>query len=108
MSSIKTKATGFIIGAAMIPLMGVGAHALGAALQDGVMNDYSLHHRFETAYSFKTPEDHKHYTFIASHDNPLADSDTHRYPASPYATYPAMLVFGLLGARAASKLNPGR
>lgn len=103
MKDIKSKVNGFIIGAAMVPLMGVGAHIM-AQLGDGnVGDDYSLHNRFETAYSFNTPDAHKTYTFVpCGEDSAL---QTFNYMASPWATYPAMLAFGLLGAHTLAKFE---
>lgn len=116
MSTIKenakkyaTKAKHFAIGAAMVPLMGVGAHIGNSIFAEG-LSDHSLHDRFETAYSFKTPEAHKYYYETRSlrlDELFYADDETwenggeyieeRRYLASPWATYPAMLAFGLLG-----------
>lgn len=101
MSDFKNKAKSFMIGAALVPAAGLLAHMGGAIHPYAESEDYSLKHRYECAYSFNTPEEHKHYT-VTSWDTPEFDGipdQKKSYLASPWAMYPAMLGLGLLGAR---------
>ncbi|MBE6461864.1 MAG: hypothetical protein E7006_03425 [Alphaproteobacteria bacterium] len=88
-----------VIMAAVIPVGGLFAHGAREFLSDDYMHpDYSLKNRFETAYSFKTPDAHKYY-----HSTPMINGYSQgivqeKYLASPYATYGALCGAGLAGA----------
>ncbi len=120
MSSMNTKVKGFLKGALLVPMMGLVAHEVMGFLSNNYElnvnadwnwptdSSYSLKHRFETAYSFNTPEDHKTYRF---YDSTWEGGMLHHgqgtevpyWPTSPYVTYAAMLACGLLGARRAAR-----
>lgn len=117
---MNAKVKGFLKGALLVPAMGLVAHGvMGLASDNYELNvnadwnwptddSYSLKHRFETAYSFNTPQDHKTYRF---YDSTWSDGMLYHgqgkevpyWPASPYVTYSAMLACGLLGARRAAR-----
>lgn len=120
MSLMNAKAKGFIKGALLVPMLGLVAHGvMGLASSNYEINmhadwnvptddSYSLKHRFETAYSFNTPENHKTYTYYNPtwHDGMLDHGQGEQvpyWPTSPYVTYGAMLACGLLGARRAAR-----
>ena len=118
MSLMNAKAKGFVKGALLVPALGVVAHITMGFFSGNyepnihadwrLSDDYSLKHRFETAYNFNTPEDHKTYKFyeIRCHDGTLEHEyieTVHYWPTSPYITYAAMLACGLLGARRAAR-----
>ena len=111
MAKFKTKLKGFVRGALLVPALGVAAHACMGGLSNNYYRfnwptdeEYSLKYRFETAYSFNTPAEHKTYT---TWDYIYRDGqrEGHKTPylASPYATYPAMVLCGLIGARRAAR-----
>jgi len=94
---VKTAA----FSAVAIPILGLGVHVF-RYMGNADLSNYSLKNRFETAYSFKTPNSHKHYML-----NPKLymydDYEPRPYLASPYATYGAILLFGLAGAASGAK-----
>ncbi len=103
LAAIKGGAYGAVVctmmmGAA-IPVGGVLAHGARSLLSDDYLhNNYSLKHRFETAYSFDTPEAHKYYTCTPTINGYSQETEQQRYLASPYATYGTMAFAGLAGA----------
>ena len=102
MSDFKNKAKSFMIGAALVPVSMVTG---GLVMQTGGLSDetihsngFSLSHAMECAYSLNTPDAHKTY-YISATNHGMDDSGTYPYAAHPFATYPAMLALGLVGAR---------
>lgn len=99
MSKIKETIKGFVFGAAAVPALGLVAHAIHYAGEDWLYDDYSLSHRFETAYSFNTPESHKQYTYqpvINGYSNGEPEKTT--YLAHPLVMWPLTLGAGIAGA----------
>lgn len=72
------------VAAAILSVMGLAAHGAGYLLNNNLDN-YSLKNRFETAYSFKTPETHKYYY--------VNGGDVEKYAMTPYGTYGTMGAF---------------
>ncbi len=97
---------GALIGAVVIPFMGLLAHA-GSGITNTFVNDgsedYSLKNRFETAYKFDVPHKKSHYDVLYQDSAWNPEIATERYLAHPAATYPAHLVFALLGGIAGAK-----
>lgn len=112
----SAKAKGFIKGALLVPAMGLVAHGVMGVVSSNydwnafggghwpTDEEYSLKHRFETACSFNTPEEHKTYVVYepifrdGSWEHGQGEKVPY-WPASPYMTYGAMLAAGLIGAR---------
>ncbi len=90
---------GTLATAIIIPIMGLAAHGV-KYLGDEKLENYSLKNRFETAYSFNTPKEHKYYYSTPVINGYEKDHETTReyYLASPYATYSVMALGGLTGA----------
>ena len=82
--------------ALLVPVLGVLAHIGGGTLTDASLHNYSLKNRFETAYSFNTPEEHKSYYYTMDAFYPDEYHKTY-YLASPYATYGVIALGGLAG-----------
>lgn len=111
MRAFKTKLKGFVQGVAMVPISLAAAHAIMGVVSDNYYDfkmpedrDYSLKYRFETAFSFNTPDEHKVYMFwtrAGRADRP--EGFCTNYLMGPYATYPAMVLAGLLGAKYAAR-----
>lgn len=93
------KIKSFLFGAALVPLGGLLAHIGASAFEADPHADYSLKHRFESAYCFNTPDDHKQYTVTEYVSGYAQESYKTKYLASPWLTYPAMLGLGVLSAR---------
>lgn len=88
-----------VIMAAVIPAGGLLAHGARKFLSDDYVHpDYSLKNRFETAYSFKTPDSHKYYHSTPVINGYSQETIQEKYLASPYATYGALCIYGLAGA----------
>lgn len=105
MSKFRTAFQGFILGAAIVPALGVAAHLMRAAGDNAnVGDDYSLKHRFETAYCFNTPDKHKEYTIypLDAHWN-QGEPTTDKYMANPWVMWSLTLACGALGAARALK-----
>ena len=102
-SAIKHGAQGALAGvlttATIIPIMGLAAHGL-KYLGDEKLENYSLKNRFETAYHFDTPSEHKYYysTPVISGYEAEGAREYEYYLASPYATYGAMALGGIASA----------
>ena len=98
--------TGFITAvgvAAAISALGVCAHLL-PYVRDQKLDNYSLKNRFETAYSFKTPESNKYFYVTPSNvAGKNVDAMRERYLASPYATYSLIALLSMLGGVVAVK-----
>lgn len=75
--------------AAMLAAMGLVAHGAGYVINWNA-REYSLKNRFETAYSFKTPESHKHYY--------LNNGQSTEYIMTPYGMYGIIGTFAALSA----------
>ena len=101
MSKIKGFIVGTAIGASVIPAAGVLAHFGMMIASDPYVpkGDYSLKNRFECAYCWNVPESHRQYTRMRELPSGWTQDEKTLYMAHPLATYPAILVFGLLGAR---------
>ena len=111
MATIKTKLKGFVAGVAAVPASLVGIHLIMGIVSDNYYgfkmpedSDYSLKYRLETAYSLNTPKEHTQY-MVWNRMNSANGPDGHstQYMATPFATYPAMLLAGLFGARVAAR-----
>ena len=90
---------GTIVMATVIPAGGLFAHGARQFLSDdNLHNDYSLKNRFETAYSFKTPDAHKYYHVTPTINGYSQETVKEKYIASPYTTYGAMAAAALAGA----------
>lgn len=93
MSNLKQKAKGFLIGASMVPAMGILHHCMGYITDEWYdLENYSLKNRFECAYFTNVPESHRNFTATAR--NHVRNE---KYPVGPNFTYPAMLFAGLAG-----------
>ena len=90
---------GTLVMATAVPVLGLAAHGLGYASED-VRNNYSLKNRFETAYCFDTPENHKYYYSTPIFNGYTASDQQSKeyYMASPYATYGATAAGTIAGA----------
>ncbi len=90
---------GTLATAIIIPIMGLAAHGV-KYLGDEKLENYSLKNRFETAYHFDTPSEHKYYysTPVISGYEAEGAREYEYYLASPYATYGAMALGGIAGA----------
>lgn len=103
MDALKEGAKGALSGvvatAIVVPIMGLAAHGV-KYMSDERLDGYSLKNRFETAYCFNTPKEHKYYYSTPVIFGYEADGDTVResYLASPYATYGIIGFGGLAGA----------
>lgn len=96
----------------IFPAMGLAAHLFSGTnftdyqgLDTQTGSDYSLSHRFETAFSFNTPEEHKYYHATSGYWDATngfdAETSKERYLASPWATYPILAALALMGTKAA-------
>ena len=72
-----------VLTAAMLAAMGLVAHGTGYVINRNI-SDYSLKHRFETAYNFNAPESHKYYY--------VNGGTAEKYAMTPYGMY------GIIGA----------
>ena len=86
-----------LVGGIIIPAGGLAAHGV-KYLGDQRLQNYSLKNRFETAYSFNTPESHKYYDSTPVINGYEQDTVKEAYLASPYATYGATGAAGIAGA----------
>ncbi len=107
MASTKTKVKGFVAGAMLVPVFGVATH-LFMGFASGHYDDftlptdkeYSLKYRFENAYTFNVPEEHQKYIkWVRRYPGDNIVAQPTDYMGAPYVAYPAMLLFGLMGAR---------
>lgn len=90
--------------AMIIPVLGFAGHMVRYA-GDCHLDNYSLKNRFETAYSFKTPESHKYYYETPIINGYEAPTSKEPYWASPYATYGLIALAGLGGALIGGKFS---
>ncbi|MBD5391433.1 hypothetical protein HDR66_01350 [bacterium] len=100
---------GTIGAAGLVSMGGLVAHGVGF-VDDRDLDDYSLRHRFESAYCVDVPESHKYYT-ASYYDQVKGETVTkqERYLASPWFTYPAIAAYGaLLGAFCAAVGRTGK
>ena len=90
---------GVLVTSVAIPVMGLAAHGV-KYMSDEQLSGYSLKNRFETAYCFDTPQEHKYYysTPIVNGYSQGEYKTKEKYLASPYATYGTMALSGLAGA----------
>ena len=100
---LKVGTIGGLVSAAsmalIIPILGLAVHGVKYFGDDSLKN-YSLKNRFETAYSFKTPENHKYFYSVPTNGGaPVKEP----YCASPYGTYGLIVVYGFGGALASAK-----
>ena len=86
-----------LMGGVIIPVGGLVAHGAKYAGEE-TLAGYSLRNRFETAYSFNTPESHKYYYSTPIVNGYAQETCKEEYFASPYATYGATAGAGLAGA----------
>lgn len=96
---------GFVKGALLVPALGLAAHFMRYAGDDLLHDDYSLKNRFECAYCFNVPNEHKFYHssyYLNDTELSLPKCQTY-YMASPYVIYPAMMLLGLRGAYVAAR-----
>ena len=110
MSNIKENlrrarlgAIGFVVGAAgmtgLLSLGGLVVHGFGYLDDATLGDDYSLRHRFESAYCINVPESHKYYTtYYYDGTNDEKVSKQERYMVSPWFTYPVIVGYGALSA----------
>ena len=77
-----------VLTAAMLAAMGLVAHGTGYVINRNI-SDYSLKHRFETAYNFNAPESHKYYY--------VNGGTAEKYAMTPYGMY------GIIGAFAGAQ-----
>ena len=87
-----------------IPVLGLAGHMV-KYIGDSSLDNYSLKNRFETAYSFKTPESHKYYYETPIINGYEAPTSKEPYWASPYATYGLIALAGLGGALVGGKIR---
>lgn len=87
-----------------IPVLGLAGHMV-KYIGDSFLDNYSLKNRFETAYSFNTPEDHKYYRETPVINGYEAETRKEPYLASPYATYGLIALAGLGGALIGGKFS---
>lgn len=78
---------GTLVTTAVIALMGLGAHGIRYVGDERLGEDYSLSNRFETAFCFDTPKEHKYYYSAPIVNGYEQDCRLERYFASPYLTY---------------------
>lgn len=90
--------SGTLVATITIPTLGLVAHGAQYLGEAYIHGDYSLKNRFETAYSFKTPDAHKYYHYTPYMNGYSQDSERTRYLASPYATYGTTAAAGIAGA----------
>lgn len=86
-----------LMGGIIIPAGGLVAHGI-KYLGDEKLDNYSLSNRFESAYSFNTPESDKYYYLTPIINGYTQETVKEKYLASPYATYGSMAGAGLAGA----------
>lgn len=102
---IKNGVTGAVKGAFVVavavPTLGLLAHIAPTFGDVNLGNDYSLKNRFETAYSFNTPEQHKYYHATPVVNGYNTETTKERYMASPYATYGVIALGAMAGAAGA-------
>ncbi len=96
---VKGALSGVIATVVVVPIMGLVAHGV-KYMSDERLDGYSLRNRFETAYCFNTPNEHKYYYSTPVIFGYEAEGDTVResYLASPYATYGIIGLGGVAGA----------
>lgn len=99
--SVNGAVTGAFAVAIVIPALGLLAHIAPTFGDVYLEGDYSLKNRFETAYSFNTPEEHKYYHATPVINGYGADTTKERYLASPFATYGAIALGAMAGAAGA-------
>lgn len=103
-ASTKSKVEGFVAGCILFNALGFLAHTswyVGDIYKPG--EDYSLSHRFESAYCINADPAHKMFNARSLEPDVVEDSMEKYLFSSPYATWPVMLAFGALGAFAAAK-----
>ncbi len=92
---------GGVMGTAIVPLCMLIGHGAGY-LSDDTRVDYSLKHRFSTAYNPNANWDEQYYRSMVCMDSvtgwPCGDVELRQYPMIPGKTYPAHLVLAALGA----------
>ena len=105
---LKVGTIGGLVSAAsmalIIPILGLAVHGVKYFGDDSLKN-YSLKNRFETAYSFNTPEDHKYYRETPVINGYEVGTRKEPYLASPYATYGLIALAGLGGALIGGKFS---
>ena len=102
MAKLRPAAKGFFIGLTIVPAMGILAHGVRMAGEDRLGDDYSLCHRFESAYCFNVPQEHREYTvFPISNGYQIEEPKKDRYMANPWLIWPLTLAGGVLGAASA-------
>ena len=96
--------SGTLAASIVIPVLGLAVHGIRYLGDENLGNDYSLKHRFETAYCFDTPDEHKYYHTTPIYNGYSGDTVRESYAASPYATYGTTAFFAasaaLMGAGA--------
>lgn len=95
--TIGAISSAMLMGGIIIPAGGLVAHG-AKSISDENLTNYSLSNRFETAYSFNTPESHKYYYSTPVVNGYNQETRKERYLASPYTTYGATIGAGLAGA----------
>ena len=96
--TIGAVAGTILMGGIIIPAGGLIVHGTKYLGDQRLHSDYSLSNRFETAYSFKTPESKKYYHTDPVINGYTQDTVKEKYFASPYATYGATGAAGIAGA----------
>ena len=81
--------SGALAASIVIPILGLAVHGVRYLGDENLGNDYSLKHRFETAYCFDTPNEHKYYHTTPIYNGYSGETVLESYAASPYATYGA-------------------
>lgn len=101
-STVKYGTLGALGGAltttVVISLLGLGVHGIKYLGDERLDSDYSLKNRFETAFCFDTPKEHKYYYSSKIVNGYEQDCELERYAASPYLTYGAITAGGIAGA----------
>ena len=102
-STVRNFLIGAAVGCVIFCALGLVAHAFVGfwtpTCETETCAEYSLSNRFETAFSFSTPERHKHYyDTYPDGDSSGAPAGEQRYIAHPIATYGFLILCGVLGA----------
>lgn len=83
---------------AAIALMGLSVHGIKYLGDERLDGTYSLSNRFETAFCFDTPKEHKYYYSTPIVNGYEQDCMLERYFASPYLTYGTIGLAATAGA----------
>lgn len=102
-STVRNFFVGAAVGCVIFCALGLVAHAFVGFWTQTCATDkcdeYSLSNRFESAFSFSTPERHKrYYDTYPDGDSSGAPAGECMYLTHPIATYSFLILCGVLGA----------